>query len=249
MLPGEKSMGKTILITAGGTSEPIDPVRKISNSGSGRLSSLIADEYAKHEEVDKIIYICSMKALLPNTEKKKVVRIDTVQQLADAVGLTLLTEKVDIIVHAIAVSDYRVRNVTTVEALAKEIGPVPASAEVLRAGLDTAALPRDTKLSSDMGEVIVQLEQTPKVISMLRPMAPKAKIVGFKLLTEVAKDELLSVARALGEKNDCDFVLANDLMKLDGDRHEGFLLGRDGAVVGEFHTKQEIAEGIVEATL
>ena len=41
----ERSMN--IIVTAGGTSEPIDNVRRIANTGTGRLGSLVADELAE----------------------------------------------------------------------------------------------------------------------------------------------------------------------------------------------------------
>ena len=49
-----------IVITAGGTSERIDNVRKITNSSSGKLGSMIGDKISEliNEEY-KIFYVCS----------------------------------------------------------------------------------------------------------------------------------------------------------------------------------------------
>ena len=46
----ERSMN--IIVTAGGTSEPIDNVRRIANTGTGRLGSLVADELAEADWTD-----------------------------------------------------------------------------------------------------------------------------------------------------------------------------------------------------
>ena len=45
-----------ILITAGGTTETIDGVRSITNTGTGRLGSLIADEFEKSPMINNIYY-------------------------------------------------------------------------------------------------------------------------------------------------------------------------------------------------
>ena len=53
-------MKNKIIITAGGTSERIDNVRKITNSSSGKLGCTIAEKLIelKNNEIDKIYYIC-----------------------------------------------------------------------------------------------------------------------------------------------------------------------------------------------
>ena len=67
--------------------------------------------------------------------------------------------------------------------------------------------------------------------------------MGFKLLSSVPHEELISVASALMEKNDCDFVLANDLSEIGAGMHRGYLIHRDGKV-DEMATKDEIGRMI-----
>ena len=62
-------MAVNILITAGGTLEPIDRVRSITNTGTGKLGSLIADEFAKYENTGKIFYIHTVNSYVPKTDK------------------------------------------------------------------------------------------------------------------------------------------------------------------------------------
>ena len=50
-----------VVITAGGTSEPIDMVRKITNSSSGKLGSIIASKFNQC----KVFYICAKKSIKP----------------------------------------------------------------------------------------------------------------------------------------------------------------------------------------
>jgi phosphopantothenate-cysteine ligase len=54
-------------------------------------------------------------------------------------------------------------------------------------------------------------------------------IVGFKLLSDTDEQTLVCVGRSLLEKNSCNFVLANDMKTVGGDRHEGLLIARDGS--------------------
>jgi len=49
----------------------------------------------------------------------------------------------------------------------------------------------DGKISSDADEVTITLIKTPKIIAMLRKLAPKAIIVGFKLLFRVDATHLI----------------------------------------------------------
>jgi len=87
---------------------------------------------------------------------------------------------------------------------------------------------REAKISSDKENLIVVLERAPKIISLYRGLAPGAVIVGFKLLSDVSEEELVRAGHALLLKNDCDFVLANDLRTVRSDCHEGLLIARDG---------------------
>ena len=65
---------KKIIITAGGTSEKIDNVRKITNSSSGKLALTIAKTLLKEYKDIWIDYICSKSALRPNEERARIIR-------------------------------------------------------------------------------------------------------------------------------------------------------------------------------
>ena len=67
---------KKIVITAGGTSEKIDNVRKITNSSSGKLGMTIANHLLKENGDLIIYYVCSKNSLRPLDKKIKVIEID-----------------------------------------------------------------------------------------------------------------------------------------------------------------------------
>lgn len=73
-------------------------------------------------------------------------------------------------------------------------------------------------------------------------------IVGFKLLDGVSHEKLMDTAQKLLEKNDCDFVLANDMDTVASPLHCGYLLDDKGNET-LFEGKQAIAQGIVTAVM
>jgi len=101
--------------------------------------------------------------------------------------------------------------------------------EAVRDALLSPPIIREAKISSEKDNLIVVLEKAPKIIALYRDLAPDAVLVGFKLLSNVREDELVSAGFALLMKNDCDFVLANDLKTVRGGEHEGLLIARDGS--------------------
>ncbi len=106
-------MKKKIIITAGGTSEAIDKVRKITNSSTGKLGKKIVDELLKEQEdIEIIYYICSKGTIRPNNEKVKIIEITGTLDLKSQVERLLTTQKIDFFIHSMAVSDYMVKYTT-----------------------------------------------------------------------------------------------------------------------------------------
>ena len=241
-----------IIITAGGTSEPIDNVRVITNLGTGRLGSLIADRFAEEEGVGKIFYVCSANARMPESDRVTAVRITSTHDLKKKLEELFRDESIDAVIHSMAVSDYTVSSVTTagdlVGYLEKNSGRDLSEALVIRGVQSTDVRGSAGKISSKLRSPIILLTPTPKIIGMLRGLGPETVIVGFKLLDHVTSEELVETARGLMEKNDCDMVLANDSAKIHGDRHTGYLIDRGGGIT-TYDTKQKIAEGITKAVM
>jgi phosphopantothenoylcysteine decarboxylase/phosphopantothenate--cysteine ligase len=94
--------GKKVLITAGPTQEPIDPVRYISNHSSGKMGFALAEAAVKAgAEVILIAGPVSLKA------PEKVKRIDVVRAAEMREAVLHYLPQADIIIKAAAVSDYR----------------------------------------------------------------------------------------------------------------------------------------------
>lgn len=249
-----------ILITAGGTSEKIDDVRKITNMATGRLGALTAEEFMKKSEAE-IVYVCSENAVVPTGASVEVIKVESVEDLMNTLTRLLAKNTFDVVVHTMAVSDYAVRGVATLDSLSSAIAKAVYENSCLPDNLDglsdiiSAAILNDSeimdnrrKISSDMDSLIIFMDKTPKVINSIKQMQPETILVGFKLLVGVSEDTLLHKGHELLVKNKCDFVLANDLERIHGDIHEGILIEPDRSY-RRMYSKQEIANVITDRTL
>ena len=94
--------GKTVVISAGGTQEPIDPVRVITNNSSGKMGFALAE--ASRDRGAEVVLITA-PTNLPDPPMVRVTRVQTAQQMCDAVLHTL--KQADVLIMAAAVADYR----------------------------------------------------------------------------------------------------------------------------------------------
>jgi phosphopantothenate-cysteine ligase len=233
-----------ILISAGGTRERIDSVRNIANTATGRLGSLVADCFDKVPETERIFYVCSQNAFRPESAKAELTVVGDTADLEKAVRDILGRSRVDAIIHSMAVSDYRVRSVTTPARIAESARNVPVVEAIDRA----PSLRQDGKINSDESRLVIVLEPTVKIISLFQDLSPGALLVGFKLLDHVSHETLIDAAGRLLEKNRCAFVLANDSMDIHDDTHIAYLIDKTGRIQ-RFGDKQAIARGITEAVV
>ena len=91
-----------ILITAGPTHEPIDPVRFIGNHSSGKMGIAIAEEFAAAG--NEVVLIKGATNLNPSNLFIKQVKVQTAAEMFDACVQYFLWA--DVIVFAAAVADY-----------------------------------------------------------------------------------------------------------------------------------------------
>ncbi len=99
--------GRHVLVTAGGTREPIDPVRYLSNRSSGRQGHALAQ--AAFELGAQVTLVTTSG--LPAASGIEVVSVETAAEMADAV--LFRAETADLVVMAAAVADYRPAVVAT----------------------------------------------------------------------------------------------------------------------------------------
>ena len=243
-----------ILITAGGTSEYIDDVRRITNTGTGRLGAKIAERFVAVDPANSITYICSENAARPRIDALSAIVCDEVESVKKAVERVLAKTKIDVIIHSMAISDYKISAVSESGLMTKSVierlsllacGDSASPEEAVRDVLLSPPGVKGKKISSDKEDLIVVMKKAPKIIALLRGLAPGAVIVGFKLLSGAGEEELSRAGHALLVKNDCDLVFANDIKAIKGDQHDGILISRDGSYI-HASGKDWISELIVE---
>lgn len=97
--------GTKVLVTAGPTFEPIDPVRGITNRSSGKMGYAIAR--AAIEAGAQVTLVSGPSAIAP-PPSARLIRIETAQQMLDAVNAHV--NAAEIFIGVAAVSDYQVKN-------------------------------------------------------------------------------------------------------------------------------------------
>ncbi|EGD38418.1 phosphopantothenate--cysteine ligase [Streptococcus sanguinis] len=216
-----------ILITSGGTSEKIDRVRSITNHSTGRLGKIIAETLL--DKGDQVTLVTTPKAVRPAAHPNlTIVQIENVAELLES--LKPLVHTHDVLIHAMAVSDYTPVYMTGLEAVAAS----PDMTEFLN------KTNSESKISSQDDVQVLFLKKTPKIISLVKKWNPDIRLIGFKLLVNVTKEELLKTARASLIKNQAEIIVANDLTEISNQEHSAYLVGKDTVIQAQ--SKEEIAQ-------
>jgi phosphopantothenoylcysteine decarboxylase/phosphopantothenate--cysteine ligase len=98
--------GKRVVVTAGGTREPIDPVRYIGNRSSGKMGYAIAEAA---QDRGAAVTLVAVPDSLPNPVGVEFVPVETAVQMKEAVAKAVV--KADALIMAAAVADYQPKNV------------------------------------------------------------------------------------------------------------------------------------------
>src|SRR5665648_937108 len=119
LMNNKENQGMKVIITAGGTTEKIDDVRSITNLSTGRLGNAIARSVLRNfgEKLEKLYYIHGTRAMPPSGAKVVSISIGGVSDLENVLKKILEKEKIDAVIHSMAVSDYTVKELTTLEDL------------------------------------------------------------------------------------------------------------------------------------
>jgi phosphopantothenate---cysteine ligase (CTP) len=240
-----------ILVSGGGTIAPIDDVRRITNLSTGRFAASISEEWLRKGA--KVWHVHAPGAELP---LQRHARLDGGLSRFDREELhAQLDEAID--------GWNRHRERLTLEAIGSgTVDEYAATVERLLMNQPIDALflamavsdyepdPFQGKLGSDSETLVIQCRRTRKVIRSIRDWAPKAYLVGFKLLSGVSAAELIAAAEASNRANRADLTVANDLEHYRAGRHTIHLV-RPGEMVETYEAEpaanlvRRVAEWIV----
>lgn len=115
-------VGETVLVTAGPTREPIDPVRYIGNRSSGKMGYAVAEAALRRGA--KVILISGPTALEPPSAAE-FVQVQTAREMRDAAMAAL--DRATIVIKTAAVADFTARNAS--DQKIKRKGPITLELE------------------------------------------------------------------------------------------------------------------------
>jgi phosphopantothenoylcysteine decarboxylase/phosphopantothenate--cysteine ligase len=224
--PGDLE-GLNVVVSAGGTREPLDPVRFLGNRSSGRQGVALAQAAAVRGA--RVTLVAAhldgdVAASLDTGSGITVVEVSTTTTLAEAVES--LARTADVVVMAAAVADYR-----------------PASVEQ-----------RKIKKDDRGDELTLTLVKNPDVLAGLtETRRPGQTIVGFAAETADDRDELLRLGRSKAARKGADLLVVNAVGWTEGfgaEENTVVMLGGDGVVVAESSgSKRAVADAVLDAVL
>ena len=177
--------GRHVVVSAGGTREPIDPVRFLGNRSSGKQGYALAEVAARR---GARVSLVSANAELADPPGAEVHRVGTALELQEQVSR--LASGCDAVVMAAAVADFR-----------------PAAYE-------PAKIKKGHGPGEQEQAPVIELVRNPDILVGLveaRGRAPRPVIVGFAAETGDDTGDVLAHARAKLQRKGCDLLVANEV--------------------------------------
>ncbi len=177
--------GIRILVTAGGTREPLDPVRFLGNRSSGKQGYAIAARAAARGADVRVL---SANVALPDPAGVAVARVESALDLERAVAAGVADA--DVVVMAAAVADFRPAAYAETK-IKKTHDPV-----------DPEAAP------------VIDLVRNPDILAGLvraRGASQRPVIVGFAAETGDAEHDVLTLGREKLARKGCDLLVVNEV--------------------------------------
>jgi phosphopantothenate-cysteine ligase len=230
-----------VLITSGGTKVPIDSVRDITNMSKGTFGANIAEKFISYGH--NIIYFCASDSKSPYSM--------TIDFNNGSDHITSATKKhAWCKQHQYQYKEVRYRNyddyARILPLLIEEHKP---DIIVLAAAVsDYVTIPMNGKIRSTQN-MNIELHKADKIISHVREWAPKAFIVGFKLLVSSTDDELISDAVKSLHDNGCNAIVANKLIELRSGNHRILYVTNNGTFEFKTDLVTNVVESIIEGSL
>ncbi len=223
--PGGRDLeGRRVVVSAGGTREPLDPVRFLGNRSSGRQGVALAVA-ARDRGADVVLVAAHLEVAAP--AGVRVVPVSTALELSDA--MVREAEDADVVIMAAAVADYR---------------PVAVSAGKIKKEQAGDALSVELVRNPDVLQRLAADAAEPRADGTRRV------VVGFAAETEEDPAELLRIGREKLARKGCDLLVLNRVGWSQGFATEGntiTVLGRSGDTLAEASgSKEQVAHRILD---
>ncbi len=220
LLQTQDLIGQHFVITAGGTQEPIDPVRYIGNHSSGKQGIAIA-KAAAHRGAKVTLIGANIASI--SARNVDFVAVSDARQLQKAVEANL--DKATALIMAAAVSDFRVESVSP-----KKIKRAIAGDKI---SIELVANP-DILASS---------------VTRIKGDGLKCLTVGFAAETASNESDLRQLAAHKLMSKGCDVLVANDVSNgqvFGSDQNSVLILAKSGIERAVSASKTEVANAILD---
>ncbi len=243
-----------ILVTAGGTSEPIDPVRTVTNISSGQTGLNIVQYLADKFDVT-LLGANSMKDKMMNLKPSfKYIGFSSFKDLETKMKDLLAKQDFDVVIHLAAVSDYSPRTLSlsdqTIELPALEKISLDNKAEVNLIGSFSEKFNSTENINIKIDSIkdsgfSIEFVKNKKLINEIRTISKNKdiKIIGFKL---IRTDDLEKIQFEIDKVlKSSDFVVVNDLENISDTKHIYEIYNHEGLV---FHgeTKNDMSQDLLK---
>ena len=177
-----------VLVTGGGTAEPVDGVRVLSNTSTGATAAQLAAHFTRCGHDVTLLRAHSARAAEAGTSEET---FGTFAELDAALTRLLGGESFDAVIHAAAVSDFAV-DAILIDGVAQP--------------------PGGAKLASDAAPLL-RLRRNPKLLDTLRARSrnPALCVIAFKLTRGATAAEAQAAVATLFDRSAVDLVVFNDL--------------------------------------
>lgn len=216
-----------ILITGGGSEEPIDNVRAVCNFSTGRTSAYIADYLSiKGHNTTEIL---SYKAKNPTYAKKIFYR--TFRDLENILKTECQNGNYDCIIHAAAVSDYSPSSII----------------------IDGKEYPVGLYSKIPAGNNIeIKMKKNPKLLDLIKKWTNENScLIGFKLTSNANEEERYEAVRKIFNQNENpgyipDYVISNDLREISENFHPCKIFSNNMEIMGTTQNLEELCKKLEE---
>jgi phosphopantothenoylcysteine decarboxylase/phosphopantothenate--cysteine ligase len=218
--------GRTVVVSAGGTREYVDPVRFLGNRSSGKQGYALATTAAARGAQ---VVVVAANVTLPDPAGVKVVRVESTEEMRTAV--LAAAGDADAVVMAAAPADFR---------------PVETARSKIKKRSDGAVAPLQLVQNPD---ILADLAGLPPPVG--RAAGPV--LVGFAAETGDDAASVLEHGRAKLERKHCDLLVVNDVSAgavFGADDNAAVILRRTGKdVVVEHGSKSALAHRVWDCVL
>jgi phosphopantothenoylcysteine decarboxylase/phosphopantothenate--cysteine ligase len=208
---------KKVLITAGGTQEPLDAVRVVTNLSTGHTASQVANQFTRSGW--DVTYLHGRRTKIP-TGACETIEFFSTLDLDQLLKKHLSSQKFDAVIHLAAVSDY-------------------APVSINKNG-NYNKINSSTKIPSKEKKITVEFERTPKLVQSIKKHSRNSNLVLIAFKMTAGKCDEKSESKKLLVDSESNWVVQNNFNKRKGGKQKYFTIYGENGVLKKITTAAEL---------